>query len=410
MKLHKTPLLQALFTISLCLWIAACGSSGPQKTIDGLSKALETKDTELLKTHVDIPRLARSMAEAAQAEQEKAWKQAGNPFGMESNPFSEFIPKATDPAVIKSIINHFPESVATGQLVLTSKEKGWPWDPAALKKTTIEEVGPKSAVAIVDAPIGLRTFLSLRKGEDETWKITGFYEKKSPAVYWCSDQRISDIQAENAKRIAFAENKNKMRLAEWERGISAYKDKMAIYEKWRADCDAEIEELKQRQENTLNKIKITVVKKEIVKDKMYKYSKPEDFFQVLVKIENQNSLPATIKALTMTTSETASGTIFKKRGSSIKDILIIQPGKSFNKKMSFRVNRSGFALDEAKQIVSDVYTLTFAAETIILDDKTLDRSHRINFRDKSAKCNAYISKPLKPGNKPTPLKPNLLEI
>lgn len=405
LKHYITTLMLLSFLIT-----AACGSSGPQKAINGLSKALETKDTELLKLHVDIPRLARSMAESAQAEQEKAWNQTGSLFGAESNPFSGFFPRMTDPKIVNSIIENFPLSVANGQLVYTSKEKGWPWDPDALKKTTIEETGTNSAVAMVDAPTGLRTFLSLRKDETGVWKITGFYDKKAPAAYWCSDQRISDIKAENAKRIASAEKKNSERLAQWEKRKAEYDRKKEIYDKWTAQCAAEEENLKAQLVESLDKIEITISSKKMSKAQRYAFTGPEDALIVKIQIQNNNELPATIKSLSLATSETASGTIFKKRESSLRDVLTIPPGKAYQKEMTFFVNRGPLKQDEAKQILNGDYTLIFSAETIVLGEKTLDRSRGIDRRDKSSTCNAYISKPFSPGPKPTPLKPKLLDV
>lgn len=410
MKPVRPILFAALLSLLFCFLLAGCGS-GPADAVKGLSKALENKDIEQFKTHVDIHRLARSMAEAAQAEQEKMFSQAGSIFGSDTSFFDGLLPKATDPKMIKTMANEMTEGVGNGQLIAISKQKGLPFDPEALKKIQlVEEKDKNCAVYGVDAENGIRSFFSIRKGDDANWKITGLFDKKSQAAYWCSDQRIADITRENEKRIAKANEHNAKSKERWDKKVADYEVALAAYKKRKAFCDAEEKTLVEKQAAKFNNVKFTVESTKKIQQKPYRYATLRDYIQFQALIKNNNDKPIKVERISMTFAEKETDIKTKEMTFYDRDDAIIEPGQTMRKEFTFSLTDQSYIAQEHQRILDGTLNVSFGADTIRMNNDRMSRNDRISDNERSPQCSGYISKPSEPMIRLKEVKPQLLEI
>lgn len=167
----RAPVLALILGLALCL--CACTSSGPQKTLDDLANALETKNNSAFLACIDMPAFAASHIRNMTA---------NDPALNSLNALGELLGLGGLDNLIGSVIDMrgrleqgFKRSVTSGELMAqcrTADTPDCPWVPKSLRDARIVELGDAAAIARVTTPTGLSSWLALRK-VGERWLVTG---------------------------------------------------------------------------------------------------------------------------------------------------------------------------------------------------------------------------------------------
>ena len=387
-KLSKGCIVILAF-VSFGFLLTAC-SSGPEKALKETASAVKDKNVEKFKKYVDIPRLVRGASETAQREQREALAQAGSLFGSTTLPFGNILPNLSSKEIQMTAIEETEQQVASGRIILESKEKGLPWEPEALAKTEVEMVSDNSALAPVDSSKGLRTWLTLRRAEDGTWKITGLFDKRNDAEYWGSDQRLADITAKNEKLLAAWKEKTERinnGIKEWEELDSRCKDAKSAIQK-------EIAEI-------IDKVEIRESK--IVFDEGNQTSSSVGLAVIKAKVNNRNDSSIKIKKVALSVLDNLGNKIIDSLEWIDSSNEVFLPGDVIEKEWAVKLNEV-LTMDIQRELLAGAYSVVLVPNTIVIDGKLVDLNNSYVFSDLPKECNQG-----KPEFPRLPQKPDMLE-
>lgn len=163
-----------MLVLGLAFLLAACQTSGPQKTLNAAAQALTEKNSQNFMAQIDMDAFASH--ELVNLKQDNSLLSfagdLGALFGF-GNRMDQWLESAMD---LKSQYTRtFTRMVSSGELVAQctrSQSPDCPWEPGALKKAKVVEIDDTAAVAQVTTPANMTSWLALRK-EGDTWYIVG---------------------------------------------------------------------------------------------------------------------------------------------------------------------------------------------------------------------------------------------
>jgi hypothetical protein len=403
---HLNLILTVIMILTFSFLLSACGS-GPEKALKKTAKALEEKNLEAFKSSVEIRSVLRGLAEKDRKEKQNTMNQLRKVFGSSEDLFSEMMPNYTDVKMIDAMATEMEKNVSSGKLILSSKEKGLPWEPDVLRKAKVKETGENSAVVPVDSSIGLRTWLAIRQIQKDQWKITGLFENEGEAKYWCSDQRIVDIKTENENRIAQAQKYNAEILEKWKIRKTDYDKAVKEEEEQKLFCENQRELLEKNRTDVLQNVTIknaTARLSQLKKNKYLIY----DIGIYKAALSNMNKEPVVIKEITLEIIDLDGNKVGRDQTWEPKEKCEIPAGGSIEKEWTFILNWPSSRKTIIEGIIDGKYKPVMTANVVTMSDKRF--GPKITRSDLPGKCRMPIAVPVDPGPDPTLIKPVLLEI
>lgn len=155
------------------LLVAACLSSGPQKSLDTLAEALTRNDSAAFLAQVDMKSFAANHIRNMTRDDHAlgALDSMGRMLGLGG--MEDLLGGVVD--MRARLQAQFMRGVSTGELMAqcsAAETPDCPWVPDSLKKARITELGPDAAVAQVTTPARMTSWLALRKTGD-AWLVVG---------------------------------------------------------------------------------------------------------------------------------------------------------------------------------------------------------------------------------------------
>lgn len=153
--------------------LAACLSSGPEKTLNALAEALSGNDSKAFMEHVDFKAYAAN--EIANMTQENRLMGFADSLGRKLGigGMDRMLNSIVD--VENELRQQFRRGVSTGEMVADCAQTTYPncpWVPESLKKAKVTKLNDAAAVASVTTPAGITSWLALQKQGDE-WMVVG---------------------------------------------------------------------------------------------------------------------------------------------------------------------------------------------------------------------------------------------
>ncbi|MDE5831908.1 MAG: hypothetical protein K2H64_02810 [Desulfovibrio sp.] len=155
------------------LFLFACASSGPRKTLDELASALQNNNPQEFLSCLDMEAYANNTLASITG---------GNAVFHSLNSISSMLGLGGLDQMINSVIDYRAElrdtlakGVASGELTLQCQRGGetnCPWVASSLREAVIVEIAPSAAIAKVTTPAKLTSWIALRKSGDK-WLVTG---------------------------------------------------------------------------------------------------------------------------------------------------------------------------------------------------------------------------------------------
>ncbi|HJA78840.1 hypothetical protein [uncultured Desulfovibrio sp.] len=168
--LHRPARLLPLLGVAL---LAACLSSGPEKTLNALAEALSGNDSKSFMGHVDFKAYAAN--EISNMTQENRLMGFADSLGRKLGigGVDRMLNSIVD--VENELRQQFLRGVSTGELVADCTQATYPdcpWVPESLRKAKVKKLNDTAAVASVTTPAGITSWLALQKRGDE-WVVVG---------------------------------------------------------------------------------------------------------------------------------------------------------------------------------------------------------------------------------------------
>lgn len=153
--------------------LAACMTSGPEKTLNALAEALSNNDSTTFMEHMDIK--AYAAYEISNMTQENRLMGFADSLGRKLGigGVDRMLNSIVD--MENELRQQFRRGVSTGELVADCRQATTPycpWVPESLKKARITQLNDVAAVASVTTPAGMTSWLVLRKLSGQ-WRVVG---------------------------------------------------------------------------------------------------------------------------------------------------------------------------------------------------------------------------------------------
>lgn len=190
--------MKKLFVAVLCSFIlAACMTTGPQKTLNTLADALEKKDAGLFLANLDSKLYATNeiRTRTAQSSGLSALDSMGRQLGLGG--MEDLLGAVVDTE--NEVRQHFTRGVNTGELEAQCRARtaaDCPWVAGALRSAEVKNINENAAVARVTTPAGITSWLALHK-RGETWLVVGKAPEEALAA-----RHAADANAKPAKPAA----------------------------------------------------------------------------------------------------------------------------------------------------------------------------------------------------------------
>ncbi len=170
----RKNLVTLILVLCLAFVLAACLSSGPQKTLNDTAKALTEKNSQNFMAQFDMDAFASH--ELVNLKEDNSLLSfagdLGALFGF-GNSMDQWLESAMD--LKNQYTRTFNRMVSSGELIAQctrSQSPDCPWEPGALKKAEVTEISETAAVARVTTPANMTSWIALRK-EGDKWLIVG---------------------------------------------------------------------------------------------------------------------------------------------------------------------------------------------------------------------------------------------
>lgn len=153
--------------------LAACLSSGPEKTLNTLAEALSGNDSKTFMEHVDFKAYAAN--EISNMTQENRLMGFADSLGRKLGigGMDRMLNSIVD--VENELRQQFRRGVSTGEMVVDCTQAtspDCPWVPESLRKAKVKKLNDDAAVASVTTPAGMTSWLALQK-RDDVWLVVG---------------------------------------------------------------------------------------------------------------------------------------------------------------------------------------------------------------------------------------------
>lgn len=192
---HPSFARSAVLLLALCLPLAGCNETGPQKTLTQSAKALQEKDVTLFLGQIDMN--AFTYHELVNLRQDNSLLNlAGNLgalFGV-NDQLEELLLSATN--LKGQYINTFTRTVGSGELMAQcarASTADCPWDPDGLRKAELKQLNEKAAIARVTTKANISSWIALRKN-GENWYIVGKSASEERAALFANDENQPPVQ------------------------------------------------------------------------------------------------------------------------------------------------------------------------------------------------------------------------
>lgn len=158
--------------LTVCL-LAACVSSGPEKTLYTVASALENKDSKVFLAQFDMKRYTAAHVQNITRENPalRTLSDMGKMLGMGG--VGDALGSLLD--VEGNLTSEFTRTVSTGELALACAQDtspNCPWVAPSLRAAKVKELDATAAIAQVTSPTNIASWLALRK-EGDNWRIVG---------------------------------------------------------------------------------------------------------------------------------------------------------------------------------------------------------------------------------------------
>lgn len=155
------------------LLLAACMTSGPEKTLGALADALSANDSAAFMANVDLKSFSANEINNMTQESRglNMLDSLGRQLGIGG--VDKMLNSIVD--VENDLRQHFHRGVSTGELMADCRQAttpDCPWVPESLKKAKVVKLDETAAVASVTTPAGMTSWLALRK-QGENWQVVG---------------------------------------------------------------------------------------------------------------------------------------------------------------------------------------------------------------------------------------------
>lgn len=155
------------------LLLACTPASGPQKTLNGLARALDDNDSAAFLSGVEMAAYSQNHMRnlAANDPALRALGSLGKIFRLGS--MDSLLASALD--INAKLEAEFRRGVSTGELAArcrSAETPDCPWVPQALREAKVVELSPEAAIAKVTTPARLTSWLALHK-VGERWLVVG---------------------------------------------------------------------------------------------------------------------------------------------------------------------------------------------------------------------------------------------
>lgn len=153
--------------------LAACMTSGPEKTLGEMADALSANDSAAFMAHMDLKRFSAN--EIANMTQESRGLNMLDSLGrrLGIGGVDKMLNSIVD--VENDVRQHFQRGVSTGELMADCRQAetpDCPWVPESLRKARVVKINETAAVASVTTPAGMTSWLALQK-QGENWQVVG---------------------------------------------------------------------------------------------------------------------------------------------------------------------------------------------------------------------------------------------
>lgn len=172
MSFFHRPVARLVPALSALL-LAACMTSGPEKTLGAMADALSANDSAAFMANMDLKRFSAN--EIANMTQESRGLNMLDSLGrrLGIGGMDKMLNSIVD--VENDVRQHFLRGVSTGELMSDCRQAttpDCPWVPESLRKARVVSLNETAAVASVTTPAGITSWLALRK-QGDVWVVVG---------------------------------------------------------------------------------------------------------------------------------------------------------------------------------------------------------------------------------------------
>lgn len=162
-----------LIPVLSAVLLAACMTSGPEKTLGEMADALSANDSAAFMANMDLKRFANN--EISNMTQESRGLNMLDTLGrrLGIGGVDKMLNSIVD--VENDLRQHFQRGVSTGELMADCRQAttpDCPWVPESLRKAKVVKLNETAAVASVTTPAGMTSWLALQK-RGESWQVVG---------------------------------------------------------------------------------------------------------------------------------------------------------------------------------------------------------------------------------------------
>lgn len=162
-----------LIPVLSAVLLAACMTSGPEKTLGEMADALSNNDSAAFMANMDLKRFANN--EISNMTQESRGLNMLDSLGrrLGIGGVDKMLNSIVD--VENDLRQHFQRGVSTGELMADCRQAttpDCPWVPESLRKAKVVKLNETAAVASVTTPAGMTSWLALQK-RGESWQVVG---------------------------------------------------------------------------------------------------------------------------------------------------------------------------------------------------------------------------------------------
>lgn len=159
---------------ALCvLLLAACMTSGPEKTLGAMADALSANDSAAFMANMNLKQFSENEINNLTQENRglNMLDSLGRRLGIGG--VDKMLNSIVD--VENDLRQHFRRGVGTGELMADCRQAttpDCPWVPESLRKARVVNLSETAAVASVTTPTGMTSWLALQK-QGDAWIVVG---------------------------------------------------------------------------------------------------------------------------------------------------------------------------------------------------------------------------------------------
>lgn len=191
-------------TLFLLVFLAACFSSGPQKTLKAMAGALQKKDTSAFLACLDLKRYASNEIKNLTRDNQalNSLNSLGRVMGLGEGMMDGLLDSVLN--MESQLQRQYTRGVSTGEMenqCRAARTPDCPWTPDALRNAQVKEMGADAAVASVTTQAGVTSWLALRK-KGEQWLVVGRAPLEDTAGAYAADRSAPPESGSSVTRPA----------------------------------------------------------------------------------------------------------------------------------------------------------------------------------------------------------------